>query len=91
MKIVMTASNVKVLTKDATLSQDGQNTYYKIGIMNGSELGTVSCSKDVYESVGLEEVYDLTGVYNSEYKSFKFEKVAKASMHPATTPGGATK
>ena len=76
MKIGVIAKNVKVLTKDLTKSQDGQNTYYKIGIMSGSELGNVSCSKDVFDFVEQDKTYDLSATYNTEYKSFKFDKVA---------------
>ena len=76
MKINLLAQNVKVLTKSANPSKDGTATYYNIGIMCGSELGNISCSQEVYDLVELDKVCDIVGIYNSEYKSFKFEKVA---------------
>lgn len=75
MKVAVLARNVKVLTKESTKSQDGNSTYYKIGIMSGSELGNMSCSKDVFDMVETDKAYDIAATYNSEYKSFKFEKV----------------
>ena len=75
MKVSVIAKNVKVLTKESTKTQDGNSTYYKIGIMSGSELGNMSCSKDVFDIVETDKSYDISATYNSEYKSFKFEKI----------------
>lgn len=77
MKINAVSQNVKVLAKEATLSSDGKNTYYKLAVLVGAEAGNVSCSKEVYNLVETDKSYDLSAVFNSEYKTFKFEKVAK--------------
>lgn len=77
MKINAVSQNVKVLAKEATPSSDGKNTYYKLAVLVGAEAGNVSCSKEVFDLVEVDKNYDLSAVFNSEYKTFKFEKVAK--------------
>lgn len=80
MKILCAITNVKVLTKEATPSRDNTATYYKLGIMSGNELGNVSCSEDVYNNVQTDKVYDIACTYNSEYKSFKLDKVLNSPV-----------
>lgn len=82
MKINAVSMNVKVLAKEATLSSDGKNTYYKLAVLVGAEAGNVSCSKEVYDLVEVDKNYDLTAVFNSEYKTFKFERVARMPAQP---------
>ena len=77
MKITALTQNVRVLAKEATPSKDGQNTYYKATVLIGTEAGSISCTKEVYDLVENDKTYDLTATYNSEYKTFKFEQVAK--------------
>lgn len=77
MKINVIAKNVRVLAKEATPSRDGQSKYYKVTVLIGSEAGSVSCSEEVFDIVENEKVYDLSAVFNSEYKTFKFESLAK--------------
>ena len=80
MKINVIAQNVRVLAKEATQSKDGQNTYYKATVLIGTEAGSVSCSKDVYDLIENDKTYDMSAVYNSEYKTFKFENVVKVPV-----------
>lgn len=86
MKITALTQNVRVLAKEATPSKDGQNTYYKVTTLIGTEAGSISCTKDVYDLVENDKTYDLTATYNSEYKTFKFEQVAKMPTADGKAP-----
>ena len=77
MKINVIAQNVRVLAKESTSSKDGQNTYYKAAVLIGTEAGSISCTKEVFDFIENDKTYDMSAVFNSEYKTFKFEKVAK--------------
>lgn len=77
MKINVSVNNLKVLAKESTKSQDGQNTYYKLAVLSGVEAGNISCSKDVYDLVAPDKLYDIAGIYNTEYKSLKLEIVTR--------------
>ena len=76
MKIQTIVPNVKVLAKEATTSKDGQNEYYKLAVLIGSECGNISCSKDVFDSVAPDKKYTLCATYNDQYKSFKLDMVS---------------
>lgn len=80
MKIVSTVKNVKVLAKEATQSKDGNNTYYKLAVLCGSECGNVSCSKEVFDAVVPDKSFDIVATYNDQYKSFKFDGVVLAPV-----------
>lgn len=73
MKILCNIDKVRVLAKDATASKDGQSTYYKLAVLIGSECGNVSCSKEVYDTVEPDGLYNVDATYNDAYKSFKFD------------------
>lgn len=75
MKILTIVPNVKVLAKEATTSKDGQNEYYKLAVLIGSECGNVSCTKDVFDNVVADQKYTIGATYNDQYKSFKLDTV----------------
>lgn len=75
MKIQTIVPNVKVLAKEATTSKDGQNEYYKLAVLIGSECGNVSCTKDVFDNVATDQKYTIGATYNDQYKSFKLDTV----------------
>lgn len=68
-------SKMKVISRSKTQSKDGQNTYYKLGVLVGSEVGMISCSKEIYDFVENEKTYDFETVYNDGFKSFRLNSV----------------
>lgn len=87
MKISM-KSELLVLAKCApTHSKDGQNTYYKLTVLQGQEAGQVSCPLEVYNSIkeGGKMLFNME--YNSEYKSLRLLGIAKESLSGATPTG----
>lgn len=63
-------SRMTVLTKNETKSKDGQNTYYKLGVMCLDDVGMISCNEAVYKNVEAGNIYDFETTYNDQYKSF---------------------
>ena len=72
-------SNMKVIAKTTTSSKDGKNTYFKLGIMVGSECGMISCSEDIYKQVEEGKSYTFETAYNDQYKSFRLSELLSAS------------
>lgn len=78
MKLVST-TKLMVMTKTSTPSADGTKTYYKLGVVNNSECGMVSCSREIYESVSIGKTYDFECVYDDKYNSFRLDRLLGAS------------
>lgn len=68
-------SKIKVISKTTSRSKDGQNTYYKLGVLVGSEAGMLSCPQDIYESVEINKDYEFETAYNDQYKTFRLNRV----------------
>ena len=75
---ITTSTKLTIMTKTATPSKDGTNTYYKLGVVSGSECGMVSCNKDIYEAVEQAKTYDFEAVFNDQYKTFRLNRLLGA-------------
>ena len=61
-----------VLTKKAMQgSKDPTQVFYRLGVMQGDELGELSVNADTFNSVEQGKPYVFTYTYNTEYKSFQ--------------------
>lgn len=49
--------------------------YFRIGIVKDEELGEMSCTEEVFDSVEKMHSYDFGFRYNSEYKSLQLDRV----------------
>ncbi|TCL59972.1 hypothetical protein EDD76_103163 [Kineothrix alysoides] len=65
---------VMILAKNSRVGTNG-NTYYNLAILQDSEAGTISCSKEVFESVDPMKPYGLQFSYNDQYKSLSVSGV----------------
>lgn len=75
-----------VLSTSSTVSRDGQNTYYKISLMDlaSKEAGTVSCSEEVAQGVVPMTTCECTAAYDDKYSSFKVTHIVRL---PDAVPG----
>lgn len=69
---------IKVISKTHSTNKEG-NTFYKLGVLSGSEVGMISCSEEIYNSVEVDKMYDFVTVYNDSYKSFRLNSVVHGS------------
>lgn len=90
MKIYGT-STMKVISKSTTKSKDGQNTYYKLGVLIGSEAGMISCSEEIYNLVQENGTYNFGTVYDDSYKSFRIYNVIFDGSPEKSSPEKASK
>ena len=72
---VIGTSKLTVLSKMENKSQDGTKTYYKLGVLSGSEAGMVSCSEEIFGQVKEGTSYIFDTVYNDQYKSFNLSRL----------------
>lgn len=74
---------LSVVTTNERQSADGRNTYYSLAIMQNNEVGTLSCSKDVYDAVRANfaplKPYAFQLAYNDTYKSMRVTAVKNIS------------
>ena len=76
----------EVIAKSSDKSKDGQTTYYRLTILQGSESGKLSCAQDVYDKVENRKEYTFITQFNDEYKSFRITGLIQEPLkHPATT------
>ncbi|MCL2717160.1 MAG: hypothetical protein FWE14_00035 [Lachnospiraceae bacterium] len=69
---VTVSAKISVVTKpEPTLSKDGKSTFYKIGIISGSEVGMLNCSEDVFNKVEPGKEFEVLGHYSTDYKSLR--------------------
>lgn len=75
-----------VLSKSFITSRDGQNTYYKISLMDlaSNEAGTVSCTEEVAQGVVPMSTCECTAAYDDKYSSFKVTQIVRL---PDAGPG----
>ena len=76
---ITTTGKFTIMTKTSTPSADGTKTYYKLGIVAGSECGMISASREIFDSVAIGKTYDFETVYNDQYKSFQLSRLLGAS------------
>ncbi len=72
-------TKLAVISKSTSQSKDGQNTYYKLGVLSGSEAGMISCSKDIFDVAETGKSYEFETVYNDAYKSFRLNRLLTVS------------
>lgn len=78
MKIIA-LTKLMVMTKVSTPSADGTKTYHKLGVVNESECGMVSCNKEIYESVSVGKTYDFECAYDDKYSAFRLSRLLGAT------------
>uniref|UniRef100_UPI004057004D hypothetical protein n=1 Tax=Acetatifactor sp. TaxID=1872090 RepID=UPI004057004D len=82
MKLATTAIvTVLAIEKKEATKDFGES--YKMAIMQGTEVGSFSCTKEAYETAeknGLMKVYKV-GVQLSEYQGKKTERITGVSEH----------
>lgn len=78
--------NALVLSTHSTLSKDGQNTYYKVSLMDmvSREAGSISCTEEVADMIVPMTQYQCTAVYDNTYSpaSFRITMVAQLPNQP---------
>lgn len=86
MKIALQAT-LQILAKcEPTKSKDGQSTYYKLTVMQGTEAGQINCPVEVYTTVREGEKAVCNMEYNSEYKSLRLIGVSSTTKDTANSP-----
>ena len=87
--------NALILSSVATPSRDGQNTYYKLSLMDlvSKEAGSISCTKEVAEMITPMKQYECTAVYDNTYSptSFRITMAVQLPDHPADNNGSGRK
>lgn len=76
---ILNETKVMVIAKaEPTVSRDGQNTYYKIAVIQNKQACNLSVSRDVYDSLPNDmcEV-TLATSYDDQYKSFRVDGIAE--------------
>lgn len=79
--------NALVMAKKAVQGiKDPDKTFYSIGIVKDEELGELSCTKEVYDSVEKMNYYDFGFCYNQQYKSLQLDSILvhHGSLFPAS-------
>ena len=64
-------TNVKVLSRVATVSPKDGKTYYKLLVMQKESAGDIKCNDIVYNSVKEGTEVSLVTNYNEQYGSFR--------------------
>lgn len=75
--VISNVTKLFVVTKKETVSaKDPSRKFYKLGVMTADdELGEISCSEDVYNSVEKGKEYNFVTAFNDTYKSFRIEGI----------------
>lgn len=71
-------SKLLIMTKTATPSKDGDNMYYKLGVVSGTECGMISCNKEIYDAVEQAKTYEFETAFNDQYKTFRLSRLLGA-------------
>ena len=74
--------NVTVLGKDSTVSESTGRESYKLAILQGSEAGNISCTKDVFDVVKPLHSYTVAAVYDDKYQYMKLSSVDLKTEKP---------
>lgn len=74
--------NVTVLGKEANISESTGRESYKLAILQGSEAGNISCSKDVFDVVKPMHSYVVAAVYDDKYQYMKLSSVDLKTEKP---------
>lgn len=76
MKIVNETRLLVIGHAEPTTSKDGNNTYYKVAVMQNGQATNLSVTREVYEDVpeGMVDV-TLATSYDDKYQSFKVDRI----------------
>lgn len=75
MKIYGRIENALVMTKKQEQGKkDPSKKYCRVGVVMGDEIGEISATEEVYNSVDRGRFYNFGTVYNSDWDMFQLEK-----------------
>ena len=66
---------ITVLAKESKLNETNGKTSYGLTIMQGSEAGSITCTKEVFDVVKPLHTYDFFGTYDDKYSYMKLSDV----------------
>lgn len=66
---------ITVLAKESKLNETSGKTSHGLTIMQGSEAGSITCTKEVFDVVKPLHTYDLFGTYDDKYSYMKITDV----------------
>lgn len=66
---------ITVLAKEAKTSATTGKESYSLAIMQGAEAGSITCTKEVYDTVEPLHAYDFAGTYDDRYNYMKLTDV----------------
>lgn len=75
--VISNVTKLFVVTKKETVSaKNPSRKFFKLGVMTSDdELGEISCSEEIFNSVEKGKEYNFTTSYNDTYKSFRIEGI----------------
>lgn len=87
-----TNAKVRVLAVEKKEATRDYAESYKIAIMQGSEVGTLSCTKDVYEALASAEMYKEynVAVAIGDYQGKITLRITSVSADPVKSGGAPT-
>lgn len=81
MKIYGKIENCLVMTKKQEHGKkDANKKYCYVGVVMGDEIGEISATEEVYNSVERGKFYSFGTVYNSDWDLFQLEKAIPLSV-----------
>lgn len=88
MKIYGQLQNCLVMTKkEQPGKKDPSKKYCYLGVVMDNELGEISVTEDVYNSVELWHTYDFGFCYNTNFEMFQLERSVPLGMVSIPVPG----
>jgi hypothetical protein len=72
---ILGTSKLTVISKQSTPSKDGTQTYFKLGVLVGSEAGMLSCNEDIFKTAETGKTYEAETAYNDTYKTFRLNRL----------------
>lgn len=66
---------ITVLAKNSKVNESNGKISYSLTIMQDSEAGAISCSKEVFDLVKTLHSYDFLGTYDDKYGYMKLSNV----------------
>lgn len=74
--------NVAILGKESIVSESTGRESYKLAILQGSEAGNISCTKDVFDVVKPYHSYAVSAVYDDKYQYMRLTSVDLKTEKP---------
>lgn len=66
---------ITVLAKEAKQNETSGKTSYGLTVMQNSEAGSITCTKEVYDVVKPLHSYEFYGIYDDKYSYMKLNNV----------------